>query len=418
MLAFAAFALLVAVLFGGYALLFTYVVEDQFFNDALQSEAAAQRAHHARTGRWTAPRSEYIRLHENAASFPPDLRERYRTSPTHSEFPGDAGRHYHVLRLSPIGGDRVRAFLVAEVSRHLVVRRMRDDILQLLSWSALAVLAIALIAGYWLARRVSAPLAALARRVETMQPNDPPAAFAQQFPGHEVGVLAQGLEALAARVRAFVEREREFTRDASHELRTPLTVIHSACERLAQEPALSPEARRQTDFIRQSVWQLQQTVSTLLSLAREENVAALAETVPVLPVLEQVVLEQAVLLDGKPVEVSVMVPTDACLTLPPAVLRILLGNLVGNAFAHTATGGVQIDVVDGRLRIANSDVIGATVRDALYQPFSKGEASAGHGLGLAIVRRLCDQHRIDLRIDSEAGVTITSLALDGGRPAL
>ena len=418
MLGFAAFALLVTVLFGGYALLFTYVVEDRFFSNALQSEAAVQRAHHARTGRWTSPRSEYIRLHESAASFPTDLHERFRSAPTHSEFAGESGRHYHLLRLSPAAGGPAKAFLVAEVSQQLVVRRMREDILQLLAWSALAVLAVALLAGYWLARRVSAPLAALAQRVETMQPNDPPAAFARQFPGHEVGLLAQGLEALSARVRAFIEREQEFTRDASHELRTPLTVIHSACERLAQEPSLSPEAQRQIDFLRQSVWQLQQTVSTLLSLAREENVAALAEAVPVLPVLEQVVLEQAILLDGKRVDVSVTVPADARMTLPPAVLRILLGNLVGNAFAHTAGGCVQIDVSDGRLCIANSDVIGATVRDTLFLPFNKGEGSSGHGLGLAIVRRLCDRHRIDLRIDSEAGTTVTSLALDGARPAL
>lgn len=418
MLAFAVFALVVAALFGAYAMLFTYLVEDQFFSDALQYEAAAQREHRARTGRWMSPRTEYMRVYENPSSFPADLRERYRVEPTHSEYAGEAGRHYHLLRLAPAMGGDSGAFLVAEVSQQLVVRRIRGDILQLLAWSALGVVALALLVGYWLARRTAAPLAALAQRVEAMQPDDPPQAFALQFSTREVGVLAHGLESLGARVHAFVVREREFTRDASHELRTPLAVIHSACERLAHDAALSVQARRQVDFLRQSVWQLQQTVTTLLSLAREESAALLAEAVVVLPLLEQVVVEQAILLEGKPVEVAVDVPREARMTLPPAVLRILLVNLVGNAFAHTAAGRVRIDVDGGRLRIANTDGMAAAVRDVLYQPFAKGEASAGYGLGLAIVHRLCDRHGIDLRIETDSRGTTASLALDGADVAL
>lgn len=418
MLAFAIFALIVAVLFGAYAMLFTYVVEDRFFSDALQYEAAAQREHRARTGRWMSPRTGYMSVYEKPSSFPADLRERYRVEPSRSEYAGGAGRHYHLLRLAPAREGDSGAFLVAEVGQQLVVRRIRGDILQLLVWSALGVMALALLVGYWLARRTTAPLAALARRVEAMQPDDPPQAFAGQFATHEVGVLARGLESLATRVHAFVAREREFTRDASHELRTPLAVINSTCERLGHDTSLSVQARRQVDFLKQSAWQLQQTVTTLLSLAREENAALLVDAVAVLPLLEQVVLEQAILLDGKPVEVLVDVPRDARMTLPPAVLRIVLGNLVGNAFAHTAAGWVRVDVDDGRLRITNTDGMVGAPRDALYQPFAKGEASAGHGLGLAIVRRLCDRHGIDLRIASDSRGTIASLALDGADAAL
>ncbi len=418
MLAFAVFALVVAALFGAYAMLFAYSVEDQFFSDALQYEAAAQHEHRARTGRWMSPRTEYMSVYENPSSFPADLRERYRDEPTRSEYAGGAGRHYHLLRLTPATGGTPAGFLVAEVSQQLVVRRVRRDLVGLLALSALGVVALALLVGYWLARRTVAPLAALARRVEAMQPDDPPQAFARQFSTHEVGVLAHGLESLAARVHAFVVREREFTRDASHELRTPLAVINSTCERLAHDASLSVQARRQVDFLKQSAWQLQQTVTTLLSLAREENAALLADAVAVLPLLEQVVLEQAILLEGKPVEVLVDVPRDARMTLPPAVLRILLGNLVGNAFAHTAAGWVRIDVEDGRLRITNTDGMVGAVHDALYQPFAKGEASAGCGLGLAIVRRLCDRHGIDLRIATDSRGTITSLALDGADAAL
>ena len=46
----------------------------------------------------------------------------------------------------------------------------------------------------------------------------------------EVAVLVSALEAYADRLVSFVERERQFTRDASHELRTPLAVFRANLE--------------------------------------------------------------------------------------------------------------------------------------------------------------------------------------------
>ncbi|MCP3895836.1 MAG: sensor histidine kinase, partial [Bacteroides sp.] len=42
---------------------------------------------------------------------------------------------------------------------------------------------------------------------------------------HEIQLLADSITHLGERLENFIERERNFTRDASHELRSPLTVI-------------------------------------------------------------------------------------------------------------------------------------------------------------------------------------------------
>ena len=411
MLAFAIFAVVVAVLFGMFAVAFTYAVEDTFFENALRDEAAAQHSHHAASGQWTAPRSEDMRVYTDPAAFPADLRERFLEYPSGSEFAGTQGRHYHVLRLAPAQGEAAPAFLVAEVHRQLVVRRLRGEMLGWLAWSALAVLGLALAIGYALARRTTAPLAALTARIQTMRPSDPPQALADPAATREVGVLAAGLEALAARVHALIRREREFTRDASHELRTPLAVIHSACERLGHDDSLAEPARRQVEFLRQSVWQLGRTVELLLTLAREEHAIAPAEAVAVLPLVEQVVLEQAIALGGKKVAIDVDVPATTRVHAPPLVLRIVLSNLIGNAFAHTTHGGrVRIDHDGVHLRIANSEPLACGPVDAAATPFAKGSASTGWGLGLAIVARLCERHAIGLDIESTASGTCARLA--------
>ncbi len=408
MLAFAVFALAVAGLFGLYVAVFVYSVEDRFFDAMLEQEAQHQLEQRAASGAWSPPRNAFMAIHDTPASFPTDLKAAFDAEQWRREIAGTEGRHYH-LRALPPGGAGTPGWLVAEVSQQLVVRPMRSQILALLAWSGLAVVLVAILAGAWLARRTTRPLSKLAALVDGMAPDRLPVGFAGDFPDDEVGVLARGLDNLSGRVRAFIAREHAFTRDASHELRTPLAVIRSATEQLASEPGLSGAGRRQLAHVQHSARQLEQTVITLLTLAREENVEQNATPLAVLPVLEQVVVEQAVLLEGKPVAVRVDVPADVSLPVPGPVLHMLLANLVGNAFAHTRAGEVYIDVAAGRLRIRNTAPAGDP--DTIMQPFAKGEGSAGFGLGLAIVHRLCDRFAIDLRIEGTEHATVASFSV-------
>ena len=407
MLAFAGFTVLVAAVFALYLVLFVYAVEDQLFETMLDREVAAQQAYHAEHGEWTAPRDGFMSIVATAAALPDGIADVLREEPRRREFSGSQGRHYH-LRALEATGTAEPAWLVAEVSSLLVVRPMRAQILQLLAWSGVAMVALALLLGGWLARRTTAPLSRLADAVGDATPERLPPGFAAGFPDDEVGVVARRLDDLIARVRDFVEREREFTRDASHELRTPLTVIRTATERLGMEAGLSDGARRHLDHIAQSARQLEQTVVLLLSLAREQTSTEAALSIPVLPVLERVIVEQSLLLEQKPVEVQVDVAGDVFTTLPATVLGILLSNLVGNAFAHTREGRIVIDMEGRTLRIANP---GGDVREGDFEPFVKGGDSNGFGLGLSIVRRLCERHGIALRIDGVSGQTVARLAL-------
>ena len=407
MLAFAGFTVLVAAVFALYLVLFVYAVEDQLFETMLDREVAAQQAYHAEHGEWTAPRDGFMSIVASAAALPDGIADVLREEPRRREFSGSQGRHYH-LRALEAADTTEPAWLVAEVSSLLVVRPMRAQILQLLAWSGVAMVALALLLGGWLARRTTAPLSRLADAVGDATPERLPPGFAAGFPDDEVGVVARRLDDLIARVRDFVEREREFTRDASHELRTPLTVIRTATERLGMEAGLSDGARRHLDHIAQSARQLEQTVVLLLSLAREQTSTEAALSIPVLPVLERVIVEQSLLLEQKPVEVQVDVAGDVFTTLPATVLGILLSNLVGNAFAHTREGRIVIDMEGRTLRIANP---GGDVREDDFEPFVKGGDSNGFGLGLSIVRRLCERHGIALRIDGVSGQTVARLAL-------
>ncbi|WP_312315920.1 HAMP domain-containing sensor histidine kinase [Stenotrophomonas sp.] len=411
MLSFAGFALLVATLYGFYAVVFVYLVEDQMFSGLLQQEAQAQGTHHARTGQWRTPALPFIQVHPDPGTLPDDLGQRLAAEPWRREFAGEDGRHYHLLRLDA----PERAWLVAEVSQQLVVRPMRGGIAQWLGWSGLAVVLLALLIGAWLARRMTAPLTELAALVDSATPARLPHGFAERLTDDEVGVLARTLERLMARIEDFVTREREFTRDASHELRTPLAVIRSACERMSLRVDLAPDVREQVAYIHQSAQQLERTVSTLLTLAREEHEREKPSEVALLPLLERAIVDHAMLLEGRAIDVDLQVAATAKAYTPPTALQIVVSNLVGNAFAHATAGTISITAVDDGLRIANS---GSGLDASTMEPFVRGTDSAGHGLGLTIVRRVCERHGFEFQCASLDGRVEVAVQINRveGRP--
>lgn len=409
MVVFAGFTLLVAALFGLYTLVFMYSVEDSFFDALLDQEAQRQQSAYTREGRWIEPAQPFIRLHREPAQFPAEWRDSFLAEPWRREFPGDEGRHYH-LKQVPGNGGSDPVWLVAEVSRQLVVRPIRGQVLWLLAGTAIAAVALALLLGWWLARRTTASLSRLAASVDAMTPERLPTSLAQGKGNDEVAILARGLDALVARIRDFVEREKTFTRDASHELRTPLAVIRSSAERLADDVGLSSTSRDFLTRIRQSVAQLEQTLELLLSLAREEHaldrapsssVGAIVST-RVLPVLERVIVDRFAAGGNDDIALRLSVPEHASLPMPASALTIVLGNLVGNALSHRHGGAIAIDWQDGRLRVANQVADAEALFDpALRDAFGKRDDSPGWGLGLAIIDRLCARHGVDLRIERD-----------------
>lgn len=414
--AFAGVALTVAVVFGISTTVFLYTVEDEFFNALLGEEAALLE--NARvpsdTSPWGVPRHAWMSVHESARSMPADLSAQVSAEPQRREFRGASGRHYHLRRLRPVSAvdSTSPRWLVAEVSSRLVVRPMRVELLRKWIVVEVLILLLAIVVGLRVAGRIARPLSTLADSVREL---DPAREGALRIPANaeaEVAVVAQAIDDLRARVHAMVRREQTFTRDVSHELRTPLSVIRSTVAQSLHDAGLSPSSRRMLTFAGQSAEQLERTVTSLLALARHETIIPRAVPVSVLPVLEQVVLEQAPTVHGRDVTIAIEVAPDATLPVPDAVLHILLSNLVGNAFAHTASGIVRVSFVQGHLIVRNPievddarDLEAGGVR-ALAAPGVKREESPGLGLGLDIAMRLCARAQLTLswRVDDGAFV--------------
>lgn len=402
-LSFLAMMAVACLVFGFFSFLFAYSVEDSLFEDALRGEVSHQQSYWRVHRTFDRPGRDYIAIHADPSGFPADLRRQYGREPGRSEFAGDAGRHYHVMGFD-LPGDGGAAYAVAEVSRHLVVRPVRPEMLTFLALWALGMLVATGLIGFWLAHRATEPLTRLAGQISDAPSDRVPGIVAAQFPANEIGVLAQALERAFDRIRAFVEREGRFTRDASHELRTPLAVIKSAAELIATHRDLPASIADPLRRIAYAGEEMERTIALLLELAREESAQSRPEETRLLPLIETAVLDASERYGGGDRDVVIAVEEMATVHASPTGVALILANLIGNAFQHASVGQLSIVLAGDVLAIADSGPgIAADIAERIADPFVKGADSAGHGLGLSIVRRLCDRDGIVFAMEGVPG---------------
>ncbi|MEM7048783.1 MAG: HAMP domain-containing sensor histidine kinase [Acidobacteriota bacterium] len=291
-----------------------------------------------------------------------------------------------------------------------------DESLFALAVLVLGALLTVLLGLWWgnrLAHRLTAQLTTLSRTLEASPPEDLRHRLATRTFEGEVATVASALDQSLARVERFVERERQFTRDASHELRTPVTVLGGVNELLLQR--LDPSDQRGRHLLerqKRSITQMEELIEAFLWLAREEGSGFSGETADPAEVLPAVVDRHRHLLAHKEVGIHLVLDQPAAVEAPPTILAITAGNLISNAFHNTTRGQVDVQHAGQRLRVRDTGPgIPAHHLRSITEPFASTRSEPGHGLGLAIVKDLCERFGWRLTVDSTPGIG-TSIEVD------
>lgn len=310
----------------------------------------------------------------------------------------------------------------------VLVQQRRDRTLYLstpqatIDWAALQLVTIpvllallALAASSWFtyrnARRMVAPLDWLARTVRRWDPVEPATGdFApDKLPpdaGIEAKQLAGALQRMGERMRAFVRRERDFTRDASHELRTPLTVIRVATDLMHADPELPERAHRSLARIQRAGRDMEAVIEAFLILAREGGIEPQREEFRVRDVVDEEVETARPLLAGKPVDMVVVEHANPRLHASPRVFAVMLRNLLANACTFTEQGSIEICIEKDSIAIRDTGIgMSTETLKRAFEPFFRAEIEnpSGKGMGLSIVRRLGERFGWPVNLDSTPG---------------
>lgn len=307
-------------------------------------------------------------------------------------------------------------------NRRLYLVFDRTNVWRLAAYYGLVPLAAVLLVLYvssWLGfrglRRAVSPVIALARKVRELDAGPPnteqvQALHVPEDADEEVRELTDALLRYSQRLARFLERERQFTRDASHELRSPLTVIRMAASILLADTGLSESSRRTAQRIQRAAQDMEELTNAFLLLARESETGLPIEAVCLNDLIADEVDRARALAGDKPVSASVRSTHRVLLEAPEKVLAVLLGNLLRNAFSYTDAGEVVVDIGPGKVRIRDTGIgMPAERIEDMFRPFVRGEGNrrGGHGVGLTIVRRLSDRFGWPINAVSEPGVGTT-----------
>lgn len=200
----------------------------------------------------------------------------------------------------------------------------------------------------------------------------------------EFAELANSLNDYRQQNEMMIKQEQAFARYASHELRTPLTVISGAAKLQEQNNAAEFQAR-QRSRIQRAALDMQHTIDALLNLVKQEN----ATSSTPLRSLQQAEIESITqplqaLANSKEIKLSVDFKQAPVIKPTPAVLRMLLGNVISNAINASDSGEITISV--------NVDAIVITDKGRGLSASEHNNAN-GHGLGLLIVDSLCQRYQ-------------------------
>jgi signal transduction histidine kinase len=320
------------------------------------------------------------------------------------------GREVHVA-VARFGAERIyRSYDYSAFEK-----TFRDGMDALLLGTAIFVLPSIWLA-YWLSGLLVRQVGGLARQVRALRSGAASAIDPRRYDEREVAELADAVNDYHGRMAAMVEREKDFTANVSHELRTPLTRIRTSCELL--EPAaaaLDAKSRQRLLQIEQSAEDMHAMIECLLALAREEPPAAASARLAC--IVEAILERYAERLERQSVRAVVAIPGDVLVEANAPALGIVLSNLVDNALRHTEGGEIRLSYAAGTLTVADTGSgIPVEALPHVFERFYRapGGRGDGFGIGLAIVKRICDRYGWRIAVDSAAGAgTRIMLGLDG-----
>jgi signal transduction histidine kinase len=272
-----------------------------------------------------------------------------------------------------------------------------------LALGALIMILVSAWAGWWLAGWGVAPIEDLARRVSRASPEDDTETVVQDISHDEIGQLAQVFDTYLRRMRAFIDRERNFTSDVSHELRTPLTIVQSVLELMEDGKQSEDKQKLRIEKIARANREMVNLTTALLLMARENTDDAVVQTCDVCKVVGTVI-EMNRHLRSEQTKVNVVCLAHPSVPSEQTLLSIVVANLIRNAFTYTPSGTVSITVEDNGVIVRDT---GTGIRGEeigkVFQKHFKGSASTGAGIGLSLVKRICDRYGWETIIESTEG---------------
>lgn len=231
---------------------------------------------------------------------------------------------------------------------------------------------------------------------------------------NELDVIADDLDSMATELASVETLRTDFVSSVSHEMKTPLAQISNYAT-LLQDPGLLEDERielaRGTARVAR---RLSDLITNVLRLDKLENqqIFPQPQEFDLAEQLRDCILGFEQVWDERGIDISVDLPDTLAVRSDEELLSLVWNNLLSNAFKFTEAGGavsVSAREEGGAVAVRVADTgcgISPEAQPHVFDRFYQGDtshATQGNGLGLALVRRVCDVLGASVSLESALG---------------
>jgi two-component system heavy metal sensor histidine kinase CusS len=225
----------------------------------------------------------------------------------------------------------------------------------------------------------------------------------------EIYKLATTFNDLLNRIENSIEQQKQFTADASHEMRTPLTIIKGTLEVLLRKERTPEQYEKKINEVISQTDRLSYLFDQLLQLARAEsnNTIIKKEKIILKEKIEYLINGGDLLLNKNQIKYNI--PSNCVVFADAALLDRILENIISNAIKYNTPNGnitFEWNEKSNSLLIKDEGIgISKDQQPYLFNRFYRADNSRsseikGNGLGLSIVKKLCELQHIKISVES------------------
>lgn len=199
-------------------------------------------------------------------------------------------------------------------------------------------------------------------------------------------------------LRQKVEQVERFINDMTHELNTPITSLSMATNQALKHGECTHKTLNNISISTKQLYDIYSSLAYLSFSSKKEFV----EPIDLEEVLTKSVTYYRPLADIKRISFEVSLES-AIVSMPESQATLLFGNLIGNAIKYSSPkSSIRVILEDKIFTIKDEGIgIDPQKQKEIFEKFKRGTAySGGFGVGLSIVKSICEEYGIQIELDS------------------
>ncbi|MEA4813825.1 MAG: HAMP domain-containing sensor histidine kinase [Oscillospiraceae bacterium] len=241
----------------------------------------------------------------------------------------------------------------------------------------------------------------------------------------EMGELADAFNLMADSLQQTELRRREFIANVSHELKTPMTSIAGYTDGILDGTIPREKEKKYLQIISDESRRMSRLVRRMLDISRLQATDVIQEKrrFDVCESMRRTIISMEMKITDRGLDVEADIPEDSVFVMgDPDLIQQVIYNLMENAAKFAERGStlkMGIGIKNGKALVFiqnRGETISPEEIPLLFERFHKSDKSRsedkdGVGLGLYIVKTILRQHREDIKVTSENGLTTFAFTL-------